>query len=230
MSPALEAIIRSNAFDDRYGLPLIPTLNNPWAYSAYLYKLLKLHGIDLIDEVEMRRAFLNHSVKCSAGMPGLYNRWPDGTGGKTSWDELLGLGYWATECAKLILELLQKTDGIYDNEQPFTTNEARNMYRMPWLIGFLKSRAGYRVGIFIQIPWSIWMASWKYEPGAEGSFLKRWIMLEEANKHPIIGIFARRFWKNNSKYLVWALEGELKSIPVAATIAKELEVRNLDQR
>lgn len=186
---------KSNAWARRYNLPLIPQHNNPWIYSAYISKIMGGFNTSLLVDLS------KYAEKCQI-KPGLFDRWPDGSGGLTSHDELMGLAYHFEWAASDILFYLSVNDGLYINKpeliNPLVSAERFNVYRMVFLKPFLQACAGYRVGIISQIIWAGFIAydliTHRIKEPDMGGRLRIWIMLEHMSKYPLTGI-AIWLWK-----------------------------------
>ena len=154
---ALKKLINSTAWHWEYGLPLVPRHNNPWLYAAYSFKLLKINGIRAIDEIEMQKRFRKHFEECQLTR-GLINRWPGGSGGMISHDELLGAAFVSRYLAREIYFYLKKSKYFYINKPEEINNGISkykyNIYRFPWLIAFIKSRAFISPSFFEKIYFS----------------------------------------------------------------------------
>lgn len=186
-----------DSWDARYDLPLFPYLNNPWAYGAYVLKLLGRPQ-------ELVNRFTAHAGYCEIGI-GYFRRWPDGSGGPTSHDELLGMAY-ACEpvIARRILSRLEEMGGVYNSKD----SEYDTMYRFLFLVPFLRKRAGYKVGLTDQLKWSIHVVWSAVKSNGSSGPLKIWLM-EEMKSYPICSA-AFAFWKSRMKekgpYPRWMFE------------------------
>lgn len=178
----------SNAWDPRYNLPLVPKANNPWIYLAYATKLVKdanLSDFDRKYELKIWNLLCSCEVK-----PGLYNRWPDGSGGVTSHDELIGMAYLVPEMAFRILSHLEIHLGYYNNLG--TGGYLRfNLYRFVFLKPYLKVRAKMDLNLWDKLAWSAYMLldALFYKGRDEDGRLMRWLMAEHTQH-----LWATRFW------------------------------------
>lgn len=173
-------------WDPRYDLPLFPEFNNPWIYGAYA---LKLWG----PSPSLKKDFTTYAFYCEKE-PGYFTRWPDGSGGETSHDELMGIAYTCgPEISQRILKRLEERGGRYNpNDKDIDT-----MYRFIFLVPFLRLRATYGAGLIDQIKWSahVFWSAIKYS-GSSGP-LKIWIT-EEMTGYPLCrAVYA--FWESRMK-------------------------------
>lgn len=158
MNLALKEYIESNVWDSRYDLPLLPDYSNPWIYGAYAYKIIKQWGEDQ-DTKNLFVDFMLYSEKCKVET-GLYHRWPDGFGGVTSHDEVIGLCYISSAVAKDILAYLDFHDGQYNNMknlEPSFIPDRYNLYRFFWLRPYIAECAKATVSIISQLKWAAWV-------------------------------------------------------------------------
>lgn len=201
----------SNAWDQRFNLPLVPMHNNPWIYLAYALKMVRL-GKHTNDElIELVDLCEDHLAACRTKVWGEFYRWPDGSGGNTSHDEVMGIAYvdWclklATKPTQAILSRLQQTDGEYNVQNlPEGVPERWNIERFVFLEPFLKACAGFRVGLISQlwfsIPLLVDIFKYKKEDGNESGILLKWIMFEPMEKYLLSGICIQ-IWKSKMKKL-----------------------------
>jgi hypothetical protein len=192
---------KSNVWDKRYDLPLVPLHNNPWIYSAYAMKIMG-------PSKEMRKRFEDHAERCEHLEAGLYDRWPrnpDGTsrGGMNSYDALLGMGFHSDILAKRINWYLHLNDGVYINEPKDMNTKVKeryNMYRFPFLKPFLRSRGGHRIGLVSDLIFAgfIMYDAIKYDGKDWSGRLRIWLMIDEMKKHPLSSL-AIWHWKRKMK-------------------------------
>ena len=208
----LKSFQASNAWDQRFNLPLVPMHNNPWIYLAYALKMIRLGKhtndelIELVDLIE------DHLARCRTKVWGEFYRWPEGLGGDTSHDEVMGIAYidWClkleTAPTKAILERLLETDGVYNVQNvPEKIPEEHNIYRFVWMEAFLKACTNkFRVGFISQFWFSVALLKdifkYKKEDGNESGLLLKWIMFEPMEKYLLSGITIG-FWKSKMKKL-----------------------------
>lgn len=174
----VEKIEASKAWDTRFNLPTFPQFNNPFIYLAYMWLLVEQSGEKVPDAWELSLAEFGY--QCNKN--GTYTRWPDGTGGTFSHDEVMGASYLNHVVAADMINQLQKTDGLFDSD-----DERKNQFRFLFLMPLLKACAGYRVGIISQLQWSIhaMITAWKYKDGSESGILKMWLMIEKMKVYPL---------------------------------------------
>lgn len=231
---ALDAFKNSPAWDTRYDLPLCPGLDNPWIYGAYALKLMREHGLSALEEMKLIERFIAHARECQIE-PGLFNRWPTGEGGFTSHDELMGMAYISTELANDIFRYLEKTDGVYVNQdqdrRDFPDWQYRfNVYRMVWFRPFLKARCDSSLNVVTQSIFAghllLDALSTTRDQGIfdQGGRLRIWIMLEAMDKFPIAGA-AVAYWKQKMNRLGLSpkmmLVKEPKEFPIFAELGKD---------
>jgi len=187
---ALEKLKTSNAWDSRYNLPTFPMLNNPFIYLAYAKLVLRSHN-EALKEYDI----LEYILKCYKN--GTFTRWPDGTGGMFSHDEVMGISYLNEQRAAMCINILEKSDGTFDAGD----DEKKNMFRLIFLMPFLKACAGYRVGLASQLLWSIHavVTALKYKPGAESGLLKMWLMIDKMKDYPLSNLACIIFRINMQK-------------------------------
>lgn len=188
----LESLKESKAWNSKYELPLMH--NNPWIYMAYAEMILRFHGEEL-PLIPLHSYYAACEVK---EQPGLIHRWPTAHGGNTSHDELMGAAHLDHEFATLILEYLDRNDGVYDDraQDKEISPERWNLFRFPWLRPYLAACAGYRVGVFSQIMWisHVVYSAFTVKPGDVGPHLRIWLMADIMAGYPFCAI-AIHFWK-----------------------------------
>lgn len=146
-------VMGSNAWDEIFSLPLIPMHNNPHLYSHYVMKML-----GYTPEIHKRLSL--HAKNCRTSF-GVFNKWPDGSGGNMSFDEIMGICAHHKWVSQEILGRLLKTDGIYVNSRedvkPYELDEKHYVYRMVFLKPFLRACAGYKVNLISQAQFSFFL-------------------------------------------------------------------------
>lgn len=154
-------------WDGRYFVPTFPQYNNPHLYAAYAYEILHYEGsLDYI-------AF----YKLCEVKPGLINRWPDGTGGLTSVDELIGASSLNTDAANRIYDYLYSSNGEYNNTGEKTGPFQIWLLRFPWLLPYFQRCSGFKTpwwpigDLFWAIPCVISAFS-----NSSSEYLKWWLM------------------------------------------------------
>lgn len=232
----LEKFENSNAWHKESGLPLAPDFNNPFIYLAYSVKIIRFPEDASIRPSIVEIATLFAKIKdwiekCRI-RPGLFNRWPNGTGGIFSWDEIMGLAYFSPEIAKELLMYLYVEDGVYCNkpeEMKEGEEEKYNVFRFIFMEPYLRARSQLRVGLINQLKFILHIArdgfQWKPENPQEQGRCQMWLMGEEMKRFPLIKI-AYLFWENkmtkNKMTPKLALKGHLEKCPVYAENAPEL--------
>lgn len=177
-----DKVKNSNAWDPRFGLPLMPIHNNPWIYCAYTFLLLKLCGERRAYQ-EMRAALIAHLTACETEVYGLYSTWPGGSA-HTSVDEVMGMAYLSPAAADRILTHLKDQDGIYDSGEN-NRGETMNLYRFIFLVPFLEACSGKRVSLWGQFKWAAHVAfhAFTHKTGNESDTLLIWLMCDVMEKH-----------------------------------------------
>ncbi len=218
MTPS-EKIEASNVWDRRFGLPTIPIHDNPWIYIAYTFALVRMVGNVPGTWAE---ALARHVDACKTP-DGVITRWPHG--GRLSHDELMGAAYLNHDSAKSIIAKLEEQDGLYGPGQ----DESDYMFRFVFLKPFLRACAGYRVGIFSQIVFSVSLLlhAFTYKPDVTGDSgtLKNWLMGLELESHGICALTVPLWRKKIEKKGVTLKrifsKTYLTECPVLAEIAPE---------
>jgi len=234
-----EKLKRSLAWDSLYNLPLVRLHNNPHLYCAYsialLLSLLKPDEESCKDELHLSYVcwmdYFAYLDKCSPeGHAGFYHRWPDGRGGSTSHDEVIGIAWLGGPLiARAILSRLEEFDGDYKGPGQVEGRLGEfNLYRFLFLKPYLKACAGYRVSWFSQALWVLTTIAPDFFTDrsklSAGSLLRNWLMSKRMETLPISGA-AIRAWKSRMKALgvgpKWCLERYLSEIPELREIAQE---------
>jgi hypothetical protein len=180
----------STAWDRRHLLPVCSSYNNPWIYMAYASKIMFDY-----DKCQLKYTdVLLFAQKCQISS-GLYNRWPDGSGGVTSHDELMGIAYLDRKRAKEIFFYLVENDGIYINvDYQFDSKDRFNLFRFPWFISYLKARALIPLSVWSQFLWclpiiqDLLFYNSKKKKDEDGRLMK-WLMSEEMIRFPLCKFF-----------------------------------------
>lgn len=194
-----ENMQRAKCWDARFGLPLFPTTNNPWIYLAYLDRVLSKHLIGAID----REAVFAHFKRCevdSEKTPGRFRRWPDGRGGRNSWDEIVGAAYMSEKIARRILRYLDSTGGYWNDtsEAPPNHKIKFNVYRLVYLRPWLVARCGVKPSLCAQLIWAghlLLAIRPNKKPGDQGGRLRNWIMFQAMREYPICRAAIKRWTK-----------------------------------
>lgn len=199
----LDQFKASNAWDNRYNLPLCDGYNNPWIYMAYADLLMRIQDPTgpAIAPVEAE----NHFLKCEAAVPngnpnrgpGLFMRWPDSTGGQTSHDEIMGACHLSSWIAKRIVLYLDAYDGEFNaTGEKATVIEQFNVYRMLFLKPYIRACANLKVSILSQLVWifCLLVDAITRDPQDCGGALRFWLMCYTMNQYPLCRI-AIAVWK-----------------------------------
>lgn len=227
MNLAHKNFMESNVWDSRYDLPLLPDHNNPWIYAAYALKIIKSWGED-VDNLYLTRELIEHANEKCRVEKGLYHRWPDGFGGHTSHDELIGLCYIDAAIAKDVLNYLDFNDGVYNNLKNTVTSlipDRYNLYRFLWLRPYIAECAKARLNILSQLKWAGFVVANALFKKAEGwdTKLMIWLMSERMENHTICKL-AILFWESRMKKLGLNphvfFEKELEKFPVYSRTVK----------
>lgn len=180
-------------WDGRHDLPLAPILNNPWIYSAYAALCMRLKDGGMFN----RARVLAHFVACENGVQnprqydlGCFARWPDGSGGMTSHDEIMGAAFHDPWIALRILGHLDRTGGVMNNTGELPSDPLGlqwNVYRMIFLRPYLLACAEYDVNIFDQFLWCVSLiASFATSPkGDAGTRLRNWLMADKMKRYKL---------------------------------------------
>jgi hypothetical protein len=207
----------SSAWDPRYGLPLVPRHNNPWIYLAFAFLCVKRADGLVPDHIMVRAR--EHLDACMPQVvlpvypvpgqpPPSFFRWPDGSGGDFSHDEMLGAAWLFPEFAHAMSLILIYEDGVYSNgELAFPGDPRKNQFRFPFLMPFLRQCSGVmKVSIVSQVIWSLYaLASAALWKGECSGTLKVWLMADRMRELPISGL-AVRLW-------AWWMESHHKMSP-----------------
>lgn len=174
----LDRFIQSNVWCNQYHLPLCRMHANPHMYLALSQKILRSRG-----EYISQQAIDRYHEMCEP-RPGLFNRYPDGGGGVTSHDELIGIAYLSSYAAERAWIYLQSNFGIYDNQDPQDPKFKHNLFRFPWFIAFLKARIGEPLNWYDWIQFNLYLfgQAMIYHPvdhPDDGGRLLTWLMSRE---------------------------------------------------
>jgi len=208
-------------------------------------KLMHLNDLDYGDEKSLLAKFKNFADKCRIE-PGLFNRWPDGGGGSTSHDELMGIAYLSRSLAKEIVVYLLEHDGVYNNQKADTGihdylnkhialkefligDQRYNLYRFPWLMPYLKASAGININLASKLIFAAHV-TWDalcYNPNKSfdaGGRLRMWLMMETMSQYTACHL-AFLFWQSKmTKAKVnprMCFETEPAEFPIYAASAPE---------
>lgn len=214
----LEKFQYSQAWSNSWNLPLCSEYNNPWIYCAYAQKILKQNG-----ETLSQASIETYGETCQE-KKGLYNRWPDGRGGLTSSDELVGMAYLSKKMASAIVDYLYFNDGIYNNTGEFSNigNERFDMKRFIYLIPFLRSRADMVLSPFTLTLFSTHVIKISFSKDISGNKLLVDIMREEMSKYFVCKMAYKVFDYMQNRFAVTkqkCLENEIKAYPIYSQIS-----------
>lgn len=146
----------SNVWDSRFGLPTRPRHNNPHIYLAY-FLLCDLIGVNKLYDYEIERirsAYIDFFNRCKTKNE-TFNRWPDGSGGRISHDEILGAAFslWyfgdVDEAERIYLGLL-RSDGVANQagDKDDLLGESRfDVFRIIYLRPMLQFYSGYSLSL-----------------------------------------------------------------------------------
>lgn len=185
----IEEFKKSNAWDVRNGLPTVPFHNNPWIFMAYAFKLIKLND----GSVPLDKELWNMALNCEKE-PGLYNRWPDGTGGVTSHDELIGISFLIPTMSFRILRYLDSNMGYYNN---LTSAKGLsffryNLFRFVFLKPVLKSFANLELTKLDKFFLYAYLITHAFNPKKDyGGSLVIWIMTEALKDNKVVQLWKK---------------------------------------
>lgn len=217
---ALDRLKSSNAWDQRFALPLVPFHSNPFIYCAYAHRIF-WPKTSQNERDELSSAVSEHVKRCEAE-PGYIWRWPWDS--NTSHDELLGAAYLDPGFAARAIDFLSRSDGAYDQ---FDKSIRQNVYRFIFLLPALKSFAGFEVSIFSQAMFGIAALANAYlgKVGEASGTLKIWLCAPAMRKYPI-SEFCLILWEKK-----WKSKGQsakeiftkhyLTEVPVFGEFARE---------
>lgn len=215
---ALNDFKNSNAWDHIHDLPLVPRLNNPWIYMAYAFKLIfETDGIILTNS----NYNLDNYIRLCEKQPGLFNRWPDETGGSLSQDEVVGISCISIQATARLRSYLLTHLGDYNN-----SNQFNFLGRFYWLYAILNKSAFGKAGFINQLLWTIMIIfdTLTYRNGDASGRLLIWAMLDLMDGYKIPNYFINK-WKNKMKRIGMtpklAFQQELPDYPVFEQYAPE---------
>ncbi len=185
---AQELFRDSSAWDRKWDLPLVPAHNNPWIYGAYAYQLMKLNGILDFERRDLEFRFYKYFSLCTVRQ-GLINRFPDGRGGQTSHDELMGAASINPLMAREIYFYLKISKGYYINRPDELKGRKQffrhNIRRFPWAVCYIKLAGGINPSLF-QTFYTYGHILLNAYSGSEGGSLRVWLMREHLSKNKIL--------------------------------------------
>lgn len=194
MSTALESLKASSVWNPTYNLPCGPG-QNPWIYMAYYDTVLRLNG-ERLEALDLILFYIHCEV---SGKPGLFKRFPDGGGGPTSHDEVMGLfslmgnivrddsatDFERSRAKDIMDRVLHRLDthlgDFNSHSNPTGWNVFRyNIYRFYWLRPYLSAAAGRNPGIIQQALWclKLWLGKndWDTSKTPHRVHMMNWIM------------------------------------------------------
>lgn len=141
---AYKELQESNAWDTRWDIPAVPIHLNPSIYTAYAVRILSATDADAATLIRMRyeEKFLLECEKSS----GLLTTLPGS--GTASHDDMYGAAYLSERFAGRSVDYLTRTDGVYREKEP-------TVFRFLFLMPAVKAFAGFKVGLWSQIQFSI---------------------------------------------------------------------------
>lgn len=174
----------SNAWDERYRLPTCPNQNNPWLYMAYAERIGFCTNQVVVSRIEAE-AF---GVKCEIES-GLIARWPTKDGGMTSHDELIGACSLSPWLADRIAAYLERHDGEYNSTGEVSDIPERyDLFRIVWLMPYVRACAGWQVGLFSQLLWSVSCILSALDADLGGGKLRFWLMFPQMENLPLCSL------------------------------------------
>lgn len=197
---ALEEFKKSNAWHQTYNLPLSPQNNNPWVYLAWARRIIELSDkVDpMVYDDDFRYTVYAYLQACERE-PGLFHRWPNGDGGVTSHDELIGICSLDKEAACRVHAYLVAHDGYYNNTgEKEPVDGWWDLSKFFWFMSYVKSRAFIKLGLVSQLWWvlHVLFSAIKTQPDTDnaGGLLLIWLMAPEMDKWPLCQL-ANMFWR-----------------------------------
>ena len=214
---AYEALLKSNAMDTRWNLPICPMHANPSIYTAYAVRVLASHGeLFAADAIILRyeKPFLADCEKSS----GLITTFPGH--GVASHDDMYGAAYLSKRFAGRAIDYLIRTDGVYREGHP-------SVFRFLFLMPALKAFAGFTVGAWSQIQFSIHCMFHLFtaKEGQTSDHLMIWLaypaMSERAISGPFVKLWASRWIKRGYSPKAIFSKHYLTEVPWFGEFAKE---------
>jgi hypothetical protein len=154
---------------------------------------------------------------------GYIRRYPQGE--RASHDELLGAAYLSDRFAARAVKFLSSRRGYWsDAEVPATRD---NIRRFIFLMPYLRSRAGFRVGPISQILFSLHVlySAFFVKRGEVSGLLKIWLMAKEMRKYAlcrtVLRLWAARWTRRGFTPKKIFTEIYLKEISVLGEMAKD---------
>src|SRR3990167_9316746 len=217
---SLTRLQNSLAWDVRYSVPTCPSLNNPWLYMAYAQASLVISHPEISKE-----DILNHFFKCTPNGIENMTRWPDGSGGAISMDELLGAAYLHEWIARDILAYLDKHWGQFPHPPDKPSWLRHNMYRFVFMRPYLKAASGAKLCPFLdQLPIMLYILYGCFNRDATeaGGKLRRYLIIQKTLRFSAIR-FAANIWRKvmlrRGMTMKVALSLEPREYPILSQIA-----------
>jgi hypothetical protein len=189
---ALEKFQQSDAWDARYNLPTCPEYNNPFLYMAYADLV-----IEQAEGAGLSQALVNsYFDRCQFRFKeiGLFNRWPDGSGGLVSYDEIMGAAYFGPKFAVLIHDYLEEHGGIFNNTGEDKPDESMDIYRFIFMRPYLLACCGFRVSLWDQLLVALNLLLDCFSFASNGGKLKNYLLIYKMKGCwlvQLIGVFWR---------------------------------------
>lgn len=213
---SIEALKKSNAWDVRFDLPLVPHHNNPHIYLGFVFRILGANALPMWPNAYA------YIAACEVE-EGYITRWP--LSDDTSHDELMGAAFIAPQFAERAIAFITKRDGHYCLENP--PIEKSNVYRFIFLMPFLKACAGYHVSTLSQVLFSahVLHSAFFVKPGETSGILKIWLMAGKMREYPIckgpLWIWSWRWTRRGFTPKTIFTKYYLKDCPIFSQLAKD---------
>ena len=184
---AIDAFKSSSAWSKAHNLPCVPRANNPWIYTAYAEKIIRLADSFQPLIADSLKAFFNG---CRNNESGLMNRWPDGNGGVFSYDEFIGASALSKTFAKILYFDLIACDFVYNNKPDTELSnipDRFNTERFIFFTPYMRAACGLPLSYFSQLKWSLHLIINIVSKAATikaraSGLLKTWVMIDAMNK------------------------------------------------
>lgn len=195
----IEAIEKSNAWDNYYRIPSVPMHRNPHTYLAYMTKLVSRYPVaNMIYRETIFKDIISYILVCE-GPDGYIKRRPSDD--DTSHDEMMFASYHSANFANRCVEFVSKNDGIVEKN---TNDEKQNAYRFLFFRAVIRAcSTKYRVGLISQAAYCVHLIysilktrrAVKQNKYAESSgILKIWCANDRMNSYLLCSFFID-FWK-----------------------------------
>lgn len=218
---SLEIVQGSKAWSKEYKLPLIPAHDNPWAYMAYITKLMYKK-----DKSQIPFHYVTAFYRECERSIGLIHRYPNQKGGVTSFDELMGAAYLSPMFADRIRAYLEAHYNIYNNsfteksKNPLRFWIGRFIYPIPF-IRVCSSKGPRFYDTFILA--AVIFFDGLFAKENAGGRLNKWIMFEKLEPYKLCRCTIK-FWKIQMRKKKITLKKSVKAelqIPELIAIAKQ---------